>query len=418
MRPSISFLPLTKKEFAMKNTECRVPNRIILFVVCFFLSLSSTLGQSTPRTRYVKPTATGTMDGTSWANAMTLQAGLDGYMSGDLLYLMSGSYTPTAKKADGSAVAMRQERDAAYILPSGVTLYGGFAGTETSHTARTMDEIHDDNATIIEGDIGTMRTETEANNTDNIQRLFIVPNNGTATLDGLTVARAHLDASHHGGGISGGTGTNITLRHCRFIGNRAGLRASLQGGAIYVNTGSTLTVTNSTFERNSALGPGGAIFVSSGSTFTTTGSTFRENTGRRGSGSAIFLNSSAANPSTGTISRCSFFGNSVPGTFFSGTVYADASSTLHVSNSVFAGNTMGTSAAVLSVGNGTFINNTVYGNTDRGSGSAAVYFSSRASTWVFANNIVYGNTATHQVSFLGAMNKTMAHNLIQGNSIS
>ena len=400
----------------MKNTGYRVTNRIILFVVCLFLSLSSALGQSTSRTRYVKPTATGTMDGTSWANAMTLQAALDGHMSGDLLYLMRGSYTPTAKKADGMAVAMGQERDATYILPSGVTLYGGFAGTEASHTARDMDEIHDDNATTIEGDIGTMRTTMAANNTDNIQRLFILANDGTATLDGLVVARAYLDGTNNGAGLSGGTGVNITLRHCRFIGNTAHI-----GGAVRVNAGGTLAVTNSTFEGNSArVGGGGAIAVSAGSTLRATGSTFRLNQAADGqSGSAIFLFSTAANASTGTISRCSFFENSATGADSFGTVYVDLGSTLDVSSSVFARNTMGLGTALYSSGSGTFINNTVYGNTDRTTTGGAVSFFTNTSTWVVANNIIYGNTGgTHQLRFdATAPSKTMAHNLIEGNSI-
>ena len=397
----------------MKNY--RIPNRIILFVVCLFLSLSSALGQSTPRTRYVKPTASGTMDGTSWANAMTLQAALDGHMSGDLLYLMRGSYTPTAKKADGMAVAMGQERDATYILPSVVTLYGGFAGTETTHTARDMGEIHDDNATTIEGDIGTMGTAMAANNTDNIKRLFTVANNVTATLDGLTVARAHLDGTNNGAGLSGGTGTNITLRLCRFIGNTANW-----GGAVYVNTGATLTVTNSTFEGNSTRSAGGAIYVDNGGTFMATGSTFSQNqAGDASLGSVMVLNSVVATPSTGTFSRCSFFGNSAPGNSSYGTVHAHLGSTLHVSNSVFAGNTMGLVSAVQSLGDGTFINNTLYDNRNRASGtSSAVSFSTSSATWVVANNIIYGNTATYQVLFADATNKTMAHNLIQGNSIN
>ena len=398
----------------MKNN--RVPNRILFFALFLFLSLSSALGQSTPRTRYVKAAATGTMDGTSWANAMTLQAALDGYMTGDILYLMSGSYTPTAKKSDGMAVGDGEERDATYILPSGITLYGGFAGTEASHTARDMDEIHDDNATTIEGDIGTMRTETEANNTDNIQRLFILANDVTVTLDGLVVARAHLDGSDLGGGLSGGTETNITLRHCRFIGNKAGA-----GGAIWVNNGGALTITNSTFEGNTARGTGGAIRVQAGGTFMATGSTFRENTaGHNNNGSAIYLNSTSTNIKTGTISRCSFIGNSATGTILSlGAVYANHSATLHISNSVFVDNNMLSASAVCSLGGGTFINNTVYGNTDRQNSDAAVTFRANSTTWVVANNIIYGNTGgAHQLRFVDAANTTMAHNLIEGNSIA
>ena len=397
----------------MKNTEYRI-HRIIFFVVCLFLSLSSALGQSTQRTRYVKPTATGTMDGTSWVNAMTLQAALDGYMTGDLLYLMRGNYTPTAKKSDGMAVAMGEERDATYVLPNGITIYGGFVGYETSHTARTMSRIHSTNATTIEGDIGTTRTTAEANNTDNIKRLFLLANNGTATLDGLTVARANGEREN-GGGLNsgGGMGGNITLRLCRFIDNAAG-----QGAAVWVGSDGTLTVTNSTFAGNSSGDDGGAIFVSAGGTLTTTGSTFRENTaGNNNNGSAIHLASTSTNPSTTTISRCSFFENSATGNSF-GAVYANTGVTLHISSSVFVGNSMEFGVAVFSVGNGTFINNTVYNNRNRTSGTAAVAFLTTASTWVVANNIIYGNTGTHQVNFADATNKTMAHNFIQGNSIN
>ena len=386
----------------------------LLFATLFLLSATSALAQPTTRTRYVKPTASGMMDGTSWANAMTLQAALDGHMTGDNLYLMSGSYTPTAKKSDGMAVGMGEERDATYILPSGVTLYGGFAGTEASHTARNMSRIHSTYATTIEGDIGTMRTATETNNTDNIKRLFLLANNGTAILDGLTVARAHLDGSNNGGGLLGGTGANITLRQCRFIGNTANV-----GGAIWVDEGGTLTVTNSTFEGNSARVRGGAIFVDNRSTLTATGSTFRENTaGMNNNGSAVYIDSSNADRGRGTISRCSFFGNSNTGNRGSGAVYAAFTSTLHVSNSVFAGNIMGVGAAVYSTGDGTFINNTVYGNLVRSNIGAAMLLFTPASTWVVANNIIYGNTGSHQVFFEAATNKTMAHNLIQGNSIN
>ena len=391
----------------MKNN--RIPNRIILFVVCLFLSLSSALGQSTPRTRYVKPTATGTMDGTSWANAMTLQAALDGYASGDILYLMSGSYTPTAKKADGMAVGDGEERDASYILPNWITIYGGFAGTEASHTSRNMSLIHSTNATTIEGDIGTMRTDMAANNTDNIKQLFHLGNTLTVTLDGLVVARGHRDGRLAGAGIVVGSRANATLRHCRFTGNTSG-----SGGAVFVRSDGTLTVTNSTFEENIARNSGGAIFTRGGVTFTATGSTFRENTAGSGqNGSAIYLSSAVGDESQGTIARCSFIGNSAAGVSL-GTVRAESASTLHISSSVFAGNNMATGAVVSSLGNGTFINNTVYDNTNRPADGAALSFPTSAATWVVANNIIYGNTGRDQVFFLSATNKTMVHNLIQG----
>ena len=453
-----------------------------LFVTLLFLSATSALAQSTTRIRYVKPTASGMMDGTSWADAMTLQAALDGYMSGDTLYLIGGDYTPTAKDSEGAAVA--DARDATYVLPNGVALYGGFAGTETGAdaaavlAARETPLIHSTYATTIEGDIGTMRTATEANNGDNIKRLLYLGAGGTATLDGLTVARAFNSASGaaaDGGGLRAESGSSVTLRNCRFIGHR-----SHDGGAIVVksttaspatlmvtdcdfedneaNTGgalrieaggrlnatgsrfernrsilnfagggaiigvgdATLTVTNGTFERNRSAHNGGAIYVDAGGTLTTTGSTFRENssgeTGYSKSGSAIYFHSSTANPSTGTIARCSFFENSGYGSNAGGTVYGNEDCRLYVSNSVFANNIITWGPAVTSFGDGTFINNTVYNNQDRSNGGA-VRLHKILSTWVVANNIIYGNRTGHQVVFRPGSTLTMAHNLIEGNSV-
>ena len=72
--------------FASAHVLVSLDSRTTLFL----LSINSALAQSTARTCYVKLTATCTMDGTSWANAMTLQVAIDGYVSGDILYLMSG----------------------------------------------------------------------------------------------------------------------------------------------------------------------------------------------------------------------------------------------------------------------------------------------------------------------------------------
>ena len=77
--------------------------------------------------------------------------------------MKAGSYKPTAKDSEGATVT--DARDATYVLPDGIVLYGGFSGTETGAdlgavlSARDISRIHSANATIIEGDIGTLRTE-------------------------------------------------------------------------------------------------------------------------------------------------------------------------------------------------------------------------------------------------------------------
>ena len=172
-------------------------------------------------------------------------------MPDDTLFVKKGSYTPTAKTVNGPPPT--DPRDATYLLPNEITIYGGFAGTETSPEGRDMTLIATTNATIIEGDIGTMRTAMAANNTDNIKQLLTTY--GTITLDGLTVARGYnqnrdrlqyLYASFFR--------PQLTLRHCRFIDNTSPRTAGLffpqrkEGNTIFVLR--RITITSSTFERN------------------------------------------------------------------------------------------------------------------------------------------------------------------------
>ena len=347
-----------------------------------------------------------------------------------MLYVKKGTYTPTAKKADGSLVA--DPRDATYVLPDEITIYGGFAGTEANLEARRMDLIATTNETIIEGNIGDMATYE-----DNVKDLFTVADE--ATLDGLTVARGN--SSGDGAGLSGGEESEVTIRHCRFIENRANNGGAIfidnegtltiasshfesntagntGGGAIYVDEDGTLMVSSSTFERNNhtssgAVG-GGAICMARRVEATITTSVFEENTSVS-DGGAVVLHRNG----TGTISRCSFIGNITMGLGL-GTVYLNVGSMLDVSNSVFANNRARNGSVLYSDGNGTFINNTVYGNRNEGVGSntSSVRIRGTNVTWVVANNIIYGNMGGgDQLHFQNAGSKTLAHNLIEGNRI-
>ncbi len=109
--------------------------------------------------RFVKPTATGTADGSTWANASAdLQAMINASSTNDEVWVMAGVYKP---QKDGSGNTNPTDpRDKLFLMKDGVKVYGGFAGTETLLNQRNWSL----NKTIISGDIDNNDTDTDGNN--------------------------------------------------------------------------------------------------------------------------------------------------------------------------------------------------------------------------------------------------------------
>ncbi len=156
---------------------------------------------------------TGTPDGASWATAFPdVQSGIDAAAAADgacevwvaqgTYYIYQGSQTDTV------------------ALASGVSVYGGFDGTETDLNQRDWVS----HSTVLDG----------ADSSTATSRVYhVVSANGVsgATLDGFTIrgGRANgADPNHQGGGLHT-SGDGFTVSHCRFEGNSA----SDNGGAIY-----------------------------------------------------------------------------------------------------------------------------------------------------------------------------------------
>ncbi len=98
-------------------------------------------------TRYVDAAATGAGDGTSWSDAYTtIAAALTASSSGDEIWVKAGTYSISVTLA----------------VKSGISVYGGFAGTEPTIADRTKSDLDGNgivepweftNATVVKGDL-------------------------------------------------------------------------------------------------------------------------------------------------------------------------------------------------------------------------------------------------------------------------
>jgi hypothetical protein len=221
---------------------------------------------------YVDAQARGANDGSSWADAyLSLQDALARAGLGGEIRVAQGIYTPDR----GLGVA-RGDREATFRLTSGLTLRGGYAGSEAPHPEARDPEVY---VTVLSGDLQANDLPVadgshlwkEPSRTDNSRHVVTATGlTATAVLDGLQVRGGYaFDSS--GAGVNADdlrgagllvSGASVTLRHCTISDNWA----SGDGGAVYAGNGTRLELTAGTFYGNGAgtdVGPargtGGAI---------------------------------------------------------------------------------------------------------------------------------------------------------------
>ncbi len=322
---------------------------------------------------YVKSTATGTGDGSSWTNAFTdLQTAIDAAVMGDVICVAAGTYLPTHRHNGDSL------RHSTFYIDKDITLLGGFTGepgTEGGMDGRDPKV----NETILSGDLGL--PEDTIDNAYHV--VYIDHVSDTMRLDGFIITGGNnfggtgLEAYGAGMYLDGEAGRcNPVIANCTIRDNH-----SDQGGGgitIYAESNGLArpAFTNCHFLRNVAGGGGGlqGLVDVDGLLYPTmTGCFFQGNTARTAQGSAISIIVHDAN-SVVQMVNCVVTGNfatfsSAFEIFLTGTGIAQP----HIINSVFSGNNNG-SLRVSSIGTETSnitIRNSIFWNNGFGHGLTA-----------------------------------------------
>lgn len=245
-------------------------------------------------TWYVTPTGNGTVTGASWANAAAdLQTVINNATAGDEIWVAAGTYNPTLDPFGNTSPT--DVRNKTFYLKSGVKIYGGFAGTETTRPQRN----YKINKTILNGtNAYHVIISVNDDNTTVLDGFTITGGNAIGINRFITVETVSIDAKF-GGGFYNSYQSNPTISNCIFSGNSA-----FQGGGVYNINSSVPTFTNCIFFGNSAQNGGGLFSQFASPIFINT--TFTGNTATGSGGGLNIDNTSTPNS---TITNCISWGN-------------------------------------------------------------------------------------------------------------
>ncbi|HTQ02840.1 MAG TPA: right-handed parallel beta-helix repeat-containing protein [Polyangiaceae bacterium] len=244
-------------------------------------------------------------DGRSWDQAVaSLARGLDLATRGCEVWVASGTYVTTTGV----------DRLATFEVPDGVTIRGGFDGSEEAASERVFTVP----LPVLSGNIGDPTSARD-------DAIHVVMTLGAATLDHLDISRGYADgadgdvngAAVYGrgpleldgcavhdafaDGDGGGVFANgpLTVKSSTFTANSSG---SGNGGAIAVNGGVSVSVTDSVFSANSAALNGAALDIGN-ATAVVSHTTFEQGVSEGGAGIQADLDSNLS------LSWCNFESN-------------------------------------------------------------------------------------------------------------
>ncbi len=222
-----------------------------------------------------------TQNGSSWATAYgDLSSALTSTPVGSEVWVAQGVYKPTATTS----------RSISFDVPSGIKMYGGFVGNETSLNQRNSAL----NETLLSGDIGTIGDYTD----DSYHVLRIVGANNQTVVDGFAIRYGYAanqppvsNSSLPGGASlqpvldeSGGgiylQNSNVTITNCIIQSN-----FGIFGAGIYCDSGSIAQINTCEISGNFATFGGGVYCVISNANFNN-----NLISGNKGLGAGMYIN--------------------------------------------------------------------------------------------------------------------------------
>ncbi|MFZ4520778.1 MAG: choice-of-anchor Q domain-containing protein [Bacteroidales bacterium] len=344
---------------------------------------------------YVTPAGAGLMNGTSWENAYPgtrVQTAINKPGITEV-WVKKGTYT-TDSTSTGNVSSF-------WKMKNGVTIYGGFSGTESSTDDRTDYRHGGSNETVLSAVLSSMWTWNIFNNEYSATFSSL---NSSAILDGFTFFYSMYGAISNSGdpasifsptirnctfvtnwdGAIKNYYSSPTISNCTFTENNRGVPYSIDnkggGGAIY-NLRSSPSIQSCVFTSNTAYGYGGAIFDSVNSspdiiccTFTSnhayTRVGFQGQLYQEGLGGAIY--NDASSPSS--IISCLFYSNTSDaggGAFFNKATYP---------------------MIQVSPPPAEYISNCTFYNNQTSANGGAIYNS--GSVFAMANSVIRGNISS------------------------
>lgn len=290
-------------------------------MLSYLVLLFATVSANAQSRIYVSPQGGG--DGSAWTSAMTLAEALAKAQPGDEIWLRG--YEQITDKAQ-LYIAPAD----GWKLPSGVKMYGGFEGTETSIDQRkNMGKTYQLTfRSVLSGDIGVNdeasstsfifpENTTRADNAKHVLVLELDNTNGNdnsypTVVDGFTIAGGH--AADAGGGIYVNGGNNcvpFSINSCFLVNNYAPI-----GGAVYVAENvsrlATQSVINQCVIYNNVAGTiigkdndGGGAYVAGAGNIVNCSIFNNENGGVVLSANAYLVNSTVARNTGGGVDMAS-----------------------------------------------------------------------------------------------------------------
>ena len=264
------------------------------FIFLALLSTASLL--STAVVRYVKPTASGLGNGSSWANASgDLQQMMNELeaIGGGEIWVAAGFHYSTQKP-----IPSANNRNVTFLLKANVKIYGGFLGNETELSQRNW-KTH----------------ETILNGMARYHAVTAVGDVGSAVLDGFIIQLAQTEPYStdpessiivNGYTIYNRRGAGITIHGSAPVLMNLIIRNNhaVEGAGIYIADGASPTIVNTVIHSNTTSpGTGGGIKCVN-SFFVLMNSTIAYNKASDASGGIYNINS---NP---TIHNSIVYGNS------------------------------------------------------------------------------------------------------------